>query len=540
MKELLKRHIAFIISLGILLILLLHNPYSQRNLIANLEPFPDAMYYTTVPRCFLEGQGWKMCRLHDPELPGVKAAVPPAYSISLLPAYVLNSDVRSFYFINILLSVFSLFLFYKVSKNFFKNGFITGLLLFFYVTNYFVYWYPTLAMAENLLIPIFLLSVLVLQQKKLTLNISFISGIIAAGFYGTKYAFAPLTITFPIIYTLKVWYSDFELKEKVKHLFSAGIPGTFLLVNLVGIEKVTSVFNQITNGAFSKTKEGTNSAGGFFSISYFPWQSKAYANSLLGKPERFLWDRTPLTERWIALPALLGLFSTFIKNRSWAKVWLTTAVVAQFLFISTFYVVDIRYVYHFLPILLFGFGFLLEIILEKVLRVKLYKIVFILLLLTIYLSSNLIRLKKVTMTNLKYSETPWNYLAQIELNNYFTNFQNISEKKPILITLDAPFFNDNYSNLSYFTLPLDSQQDFKGNFKEIWGDNDYSDLIELYTAKIQNDYDVYLTNYRINAADRFQDSFDEINNNFNLIQVHSGCYDLCNIYKLELPESISE
>lgn len=519
----------------VLLILLFRNPYSTRTLIPNLEPFPDALYYTTIPRCLIQGVGWEMCRLGNLELIGVKPAVPPAYSLTFIPGYLLNFDARTFYFTNIILSFISLLLLYKVSQNFFNNQLITGTVLFLYVTNYFIYWYPTLAMAENLLLPIFLLSVLMLQQKKISFNLSVVVGILATSFYATKYAFAPLTVVFPVIYLIRLFTQNISLREKVAHTSFLAIPAGLIMVNLVGLEQLLNVINEATNGSLdSSSADNVTSGGGYFSKSYFFKHLRGYSDALFGKSQRFLWDSTPLTERWIALPGVLGLLLS-LKNKqyNWAKIWLIAATISQLLFISLFYVVDIRYVYHFLPVLLIGFGFFLQHMRKSLLKKELNFYIFIGVIFAIYLAGSIVRLKSTVMVNLKYAETPWWYLSQLEMNRYF---DQTTQLRPILITLSAPFLTDNYTNNNYTTLPLNDQQDFRGNMPEVWGPNDYSNLIELYKQKIEEGQLVYVTNYGVSAAGHFQQSYKAIKEEFTLIEVQTGCYNLCNIYKLELPK----
>ncbi len=535
---LIQKHWILILSLIIFIPLLLRNPYSTRTLIPNLEPFPDAMFYTTTPRCFLNGQGWKMCRLNDSNTAGISPAVPPAYSISLLPGYLFNFDVRTFYFTNFLLALISLLILYKVSTNFFKNSYITGMVLFFYITNYFIYWFPTLAMAENLLNPIFLLSILILQQK-ISIKLSLLAGLVSVSFYATKFAFAPLAVTFPILYLFKILLSDTNFRTKIYTVASTIIPAGILMLQLVGIQQLLSVLNQLFNGALdSNSPTNVTSGSGYFSVSYFSKHFSEYSNGLLGKSQHFLWDNTPLTERWIALPGLLGLLISIKKFAQNYKnlipnLWLILSAISQLIFMSTFYVVDIRYVFHFLPILLFGFGFFLEHLEHTVFKNKLNIIFFIILLTVIYLATNLVRLKSTVMVNLKYSETPWWYLTQQEMNMYFDKLEK-GDKKPLLITLSAPFLVDNYTNNNYNPLPLNEQQDFNAAANDIWGTDNYSNLINLYKEKLLNGYDVYLTNYGVSAANHFKESYSNIEKNFELVQVQSGCYNLCNIYKLNL------
>lgn len=554
MLLLLKKHFFSLIFVSIsllLVILLAKNPYSERNLIANLEPFPDAQYYTTVPRCFLSGQSWKMCRLFDSSIKGIKPAVPPAYSLAILPSYIFNSDVRNFYFINVLLALISLFLFFKISQNFFKNKIIISVILLFYVTNYYIYWYPSLAMAENLFLPLFLAGVL-LMQSKISAKNSLMVGLVAAGFYATKYAYAPLTVVFPIIYSLKVLSTKKTGKEKLTHFSLIAIPAGAIITNLLGIKQILSVFNEVSNGAIDSTSDSrVTSGGGYFSISYFSKHIWKYSNALIGKSQRFLWESAPLVENWIALPGLIGLLaSTFLSinfkqtevKQKFSKLYLGLAVLAQLLFISTFYVVDIRYVYHFLPTLLLGFGFFLEFLSKSMLKEKGKFLGFIAMILIISLGTNAMKLKSVIMINLKYAETPWWYLSQQVMNDYFDKQETDTEltttqqtsSKPLLITLASPFLTDNYSNQNYEVLPLDAQQDFRGNMPEVWGPNNYESLLNLYAKKITDGNEVYITNYGVNAASHFKQSYKEIEDAFILTKVSSGCYDLCNIYKLDL------
>jgi hypothetical protein len=537
MKKLLKHPALLIISI-IFFLLLFKNPYSQRNLISNLSPFPDAQYYTTTPRCFLNGQSWKMCRLHNPEFKGIETAVPPAYSLIITPAYIINFDVRSFYFINLLLSFTSLLLLYKISNNFFKNKAITGVILLFYVTNYFIYWYPSLAMAENLFLPLFLTSILLLQNNTSKKN-SFFVGFISACFYATKYAFAPLTLVFPFIYFLKIIFTKENFKDKVIHSSFVAIPAGLILFNLVGIKELFGVANEMSNGAMnSSSSSRVSSGGGYFSINYFSKHFNSYSKALLGKSEKFLWDNTPLVTKWIALPGLLGLLSSFKKSEfKFTKIYLIVAIIAQLLFISTFYVVDIRYVYHFLPTLLLGFGFFLQLLNKSFLKNKINFYAFITMILIIYLGSNILRLKSAIMVNLKYAETPWWYLSQVEMNKYFNEYQE-SSTKPSLISLASPFSVDNYSDQNYVVLPLDAQQDFRRAMSEVWGPNNYENLIKLYENKLLNNEEVFLTNYGINGAGYFQESYSEIEKNFVLTKVHTGCHNLCNIYQLSIKENI--
>ncbi|MBP7842583.1 hypothetical protein KA017_01125, partial [Candidatus Woesebacteria bacterium] len=66
--------------------------------------------------------------------------------------------------------------------------------------------------------------------------------------------------------------------------------------------------------------------------------------------------------------------------------------------------------------------------------------------------------------------------------------------------------------------------------------DDYSNLINLYKEKMVSGYDVYLTNYGVSAANHFKETFSNIEKSFHLVQLQSGCHNLCNIYKLNPKE----
>jgi hypothetical protein len=150
-------HWPLLIAVFILAALLFRNPFSDRTLIPNFDPFPDAFHYVTPPWCLLQGKGWRLCR---PEYEGIKPDVPPLYSLTLLPFFAVMNDPRMFYFANVLLSFISLVLLYTILKKVTANAPTIFFVLLLYVTNYFIYWYPSLAMAENLIMTLVLAALL--------------------------------------------------------------------------------------------------------------------------------------------------------------------------------------------------------------------------------------------------------------------------------------------------------------------------------------------------------------------------------------------
>src|SRR5574337_343803 len=78
--------------------LLFKDPFSQRTLIPNLEPYPDTLNYITGARSLISGHGFTLTR----EGRSMKVNVPPIYSLTLAPAFLIYSDPRTFYFVNLL------------------------------------------------------------------------------------------------------------------------------------------------------------------------------------------------------------------------------------------------------------------------------------------------------------------------------------------------------------------------------------------------------------------------------------------------------
>src|SRR4051812_8668973 len=106
-----KKLVPILLTL-IFIALLLKNPFSSRNLISNLEPYPDTIHYTNGALSLIHGYGITLTR----EGRSIPTAVPPLYSIILVPLYIINNDPRVFYFTNIILSLVSLLMFYKILR----------------------------------------------------------------------------------------------------------------------------------------------------------------------------------------------------------------------------------------------------------------------------------------------------------------------------------------------------------------------------------------------------------------------------------------
>lgn len=126
----------FILTLILFSLLLYKDPFGQRTLIPNLEPYPDTIHYIVPTRSLISGGPFKILR----EGRILSPNVPPLYSLVLIPFYLINNDARMFYYANVFLSFLSFLVFYQILKRITKNTSIILFSLFLFATNYYLSW----------------------------------------------------------------------------------------------------------------------------------------------------------------------------------------------------------------------------------------------------------------------------------------------------------------------------------------------------------------------------------------------------------------
>jgi len=577
-----KKHWIFVICFFIFLLFLARNPFSSRTLIPNFEPYPDAIHYVAPARNFVINNQFAIVREGRVMTP----RVPPLYSLFLIPFYMINNDARFFYFGNVFLALFSFFLFYLIIKKLTTNNQpfdssqgkqpITGYLiiffsLFLYITNYFNYWYPTLAMSENLTIFLFLINIYILI-KPLNKITTIVGGALPFAFFITKYAHTTLTGVFLLFYAIKLiteigWKNKKKLKKWALHFGISVIVTIFLLLYFELIPGISTLFEYIKI-LLPKTQGSTqvlNSTGGWFSLIYMEEYLPKYIRALFGGYSvRFLWDNTPIVPLYIGIPGMLGLIlGVFSRKTRLLAVTLLLSLISSVLFMSTFYSLDMRYLYQVIPAILIGFVMFWTILYRKLetlnpksysnpkllkskkkpslefgisnlfrvlsLGFKFLLVAFI----CFYMATNLIRFKKQIMLNLKYAERPWYYLSVLKLNDYFKSYPK-DKPVPVVISSLIPYYVDFYSNGNYSLLPLSLHQEFRNNRVEAWGDFDYADLIKLYYKVLLSGHELYIHNYGLGNEKVLHDDFKKIQENFIMTKVSEGCYGACDIWKLKM------
>lgn len=531
-----KKHWIFFAVLIIFLALLARNPFSTRTLIPNLEPYPDTIHYLSPPHNLVAGHGFSLWR----EGRSLKSWVPPLYSALMIPAFLIHNDVRMFYFVNVLLAIISFLFFYLIIRKITSNVILLGVALFLYATNYFNYWYPTLAMGENLVIPLFLVAVWLLTLKTSLKNMV-LFGLLSVAVYATKSANLPITAGLVLGYCLKLFM---ETKEKIRFrevLKFIGIFAAFFLVFSIyyqlqyGSSILSSLFFFLGN-LFPGQKAASvaaQSSGSWFSFQFMKENLPKYARTMLGGYSvRFLWDNTPIVPIYVGTTGLAGLMVA-VADKKYRIYGITLFIIlaASVLFMSTFYSTDMRYLYQAIPILLIGFVFLFNGMLQMK-RLGFLIPVVLFLIFGFYSATNAIRLKKQVMLNLKYSETPWYYLSVLELNKYFSTHPS-QNKKPIVISAMIPYYIDFYSNGAYSLLPLSRNQEFPNQRDYAWGKHDYTNLPKLYDSYLKQGYNIYIQNYGIGNEKPLQDDFRRIIDTYKTTLVSEGCYGACSIWKIE-------
>lgn len=550
----LKQHWLFLLFLSIFLILNARNPFSTRFLIANLEPFPDTLYYTNSAFNLLDGHGFRIGR----EGRFFTPVVPPLYSLSLMPLYALVSDVRMFYVTNVILGAVAVWFLYKITKHLFPSSLLIQLaVLLLYCTNYLFYWYPQWAMAENLLMPIFLANVWLLVKPFQKSDVWLIS-VMSIALYATKYASLSFMVAIMILFTIKVMRLSRASKEKklVKKYQAVWlywavqflIGGGYVLYELIDKQSniVTSLLSSVRSSTIEVAtkvtqpeKYGTTGTG-FFNINYASKNLPLYLQWLLGMKLRVLWDSMAPLPIGIAHAAVVGLMGSLLtpKTRR-AGVVLVGLIAAGIGFMMFFYAADGRYLMPVVPLLCLGFGYFLLGL--KTLSSKLKKPIIFVGLTCVFLAGYTVylapALKFQVGLNLKFAETPWFYVSVMELNQLLTTTSNQTSAKPVVISPLPPYFLEYYLKHDVIILPLSNYQEFRTRPVEAWGELHFEDLHSEYRRFIQAGHPVYLARYGIGNEAYLHETLQTVKDTFKVTELTQGCHTQCSIFRVELPDS---
>lgn len=483
-----------LLLLTIYLLLAFKDPFGTRSLIPNLEPYPDTLYYATPAWNLIHGRGFNM---HS-SIIEVKQQVAPLYSIYLVPFFAVFRDARSFYFANMILIFASVYLFWIIVKNLYKDNYLLVILLgFLFVTNYYIYTLPSLLMAETASLLLFLGS-LHLYIKKFNKNDIYWMVLIITLFPLFKLSNIFLSVLFALFFGWEL------LKNKNKKEF-------YFFLKLLLLPAIIFTAFILKTGILIDHKNLNSAAG--FNLRNIKLNIPFYLTTLFGGPTKYLWFNARFAAPLIGLAALLGIFKS---SRQFQLITILSILGA-----SSFYAQDARFIVFLIPMVLIFFGAFLS---------KMPK-VFYILFLVLYLllpgqiagERNIITFKKQLSLNFKYAETPWNYNAVQVFNKYF----NKNSDEVYLGTVLPIFYVDYFSNGNYKYLPITKNQDFFEN---------ESFIKDRYFALLKNGNSVYISNAYLGNLELWKKDYNDLVENFEITLVKEECLGSCNIYKLNFKD----
>ncbi len=512
-----------LILIAVYILLAYKAPYSERTLVPNAEPFPDTLYYGIPSWNAAHGNGFVMKAFNYES----KIITPPLYSIYLIPFFAVFDDVRSFYFANMILGIGALILFLLTVRKLFDDDFgifVTFFIGFLYTTNFYIYYIPSLLMAENITLFVSMLAIFLLVDDINKKNTIF-AGITGTALSLIKLSNLPLSAAFYFLYFLKLIKSKSAKKQIKNYLTISIIAGILFVVYIVSTGLLVGHKNL--------------SAGAGFSADFLTENFIKYSSFLFGAPSHFIWYEYKMVNSLLAIPIILGIIAGLSseKFKSVAYQFLLYGL-SVIIFMSAFYFVDSRYILMLYPLLLIFIGIMFYEI-KKRISMKVSMAVMILLSIGYLVLPNsgqisgerpIITFKKQIGLNFKHAETPWNYIAVKEFNIYFDK----SAEKTYLGSFLPPYFVGFYANGNYKYLPISMGQEFyydKKNSAEEY----YADVSTYYKKLVKEGNNVYISSYyQNNNRDGWKKDFENLTKDFTLTKVHEGCLGACDIYRMTI------
>lgn len=514
------------------------NPYNDTSLIGNFDPFPDTMHYVVPARNFvLTG---KFALEYNGQTTNI--GVPPLYSWFLIPAYFINSDARTFYYVNIFLGLISIYLLYKISRRLSQSSFITGLILFLYTGTFVIFWQTQLAMSENILLPVMLGFILSVLPEKLTYKNLVLSTVLAVLLYGSKYAALPCTLFALLFLVFKIIFTSFSLKKLMfRQLFLVAATAVFVFTFVNGhqfLENFTTLIN--ANFNHNAVAQEATSWFGFANLeNSFP----KYFKALMGYPIYNLWETKAILPFALAAFVLIwSLYALGMKKYRSLAILVIGFTVAQLVFLSLTVMIEGRYAFIFLPVIYTGLaafcGWGKEFFEKHLGQNKTTIITLLLVILSAATFSfyHFPEWKTQLLVNFQGSERPWWHIAMVKEDQILK--QRSVNQESWLISIMPPFMWDFYryhSEYNYQIMPFANSQDFSST--NIWINNGLpnvlnTDLPAFYASQSAQGRKIYLSTVGFNEGYRRTISFYEKFFNFEILD--ENCGNLCQLFKLEL------
>lgn len=519
-----------ILAIGVFLVLSWKNPYGTNSLIGNFDPFPDSLHYIVPARNTVLEKGFNFSR----ESGRTNINVPPLYSLTLIPIYFLNSDARSYYFVNLILGVISIILLFKISLKLTKSVWMTGLLLFTYVTSFVIYWQTSLAMAENVLLPI-CFGGLYLALKPLNTKNLILATLLAVACYGSKYVSLPITGIFILFWLWRIWTEQKKtqrLRSVLLLIILASITFLFFngqqFFNYIGQLFQRNLHNDL------QAQEQTS----WLSLRYFSESFPKYFSALMGAPIYNLWYTKAILPVGLAVIVLSWCIYAIFKlpKRRKLAILLLALTFAQLAFLSVILMIEGRYAFVFIPIIFTGTAAMLGWLVEKGKKKfsqrtnNLMQMGIVNLLAGLLLLSNFKDLKTQLLLNFKGGEMPWWQVGVQAADRFMQAEMEKTDQKPIIISSLSPFVWDFYRQGDYAVLPLSANQSMVK--EKIWGENfNPNHLLNYYQEQSQTERLIYLATVGFGRND-WSILEEYIVNGFKLELLKEDCVGACKIYRV--------
>ncbi len=509
--------------LGVFFLLFYRAPYSNRTLVGNLEPYPDTLFYSQPAWNMIHGNGYVM------EAYGYKTKIvtPPIYTFYLAPFFAAFDDIRSFYVANIILALISLGTFLAIIRKVFSGKYSNILMVtggFLYLTNFYVFTLPTLLMAENITITLFLVMLYFLVEK-ITVRNSIIAGIIGIVLLGVKFSNLPLTATFYLIYLWRI-YKETSLKSSQLKSYSITA-----LISL-GVFAAYVISSEILIG--HKNLNANTS----LNISYLLPNLKTYLNTLMGTPASFLWFYYPMVSSFIGGLSLIGLIVSIssVKLRQYS-IYLLIILAAHIIFGSSFYATDSRYIIVLYPIMILFICGIFSVVLERTSLIKALSIIAFVMAAYLLVPSFgqvpsdpiAITLKKQVGINFRHAEVPWHTIAVRE----WTVFAKEQEEVPYIGTFLPPYFLNYYASDDIKYVPITGGQEFFND--KVDQSNDYAtSLVDFYRSLLEDGNRIYVSSYYSTNVSGWDSLYNDLVSNFRMDLAREGCMGVCSLYELRI------
>jgi hypothetical protein len=503
-------------------------PGSDHHQLFNLEPYPDGLFFVVPAWRFAHGQGMTVglgerVILHPQVL--------PVYQYFLGVGFLLLRFESAWFWLNLLLGVSGVALLAVTLQRLFDKTWVTLVGIGLFLLHGYVLWLPSLPMAENLVLFLFLASIWGITQKKLSWRSVTIS-VVTIGFLGmTKYtALGPAVV-------LAVFLLGRLLLEKSNRRFLCSV-GIWLPMGIwfifyhmsQGINPLPTLQTQLAKNAPVQSLQ-------FYSWKYLSSNASFYTQAVLGKGQNFLWLRYPLTSVTMIVIAVFSATLVFLQHlkkkapdtstQAQLALVLTTCFAAQLPLLLIFYSRDLRYFILAIPILVLLVCLGLSR-LGDLTRLRKWVIPVVVVLIATQLFSEKSFLRYVVVTNLLQRSNAWQYQA-VKLAA-----AKIPDKDATLVTALPPFLFEFYSPGKFQLLPLSQHQEFADKGQNVWSDDvPLTNLEYSLEQRLGRGEKVYISNAYLSSNHQLFDDFAALEKRFRVTKIFDGCDQTCNIYKLE-------